>query len=152
MTHTKRITLITLATILLTPTPTHAHPIYTKHHVDYHMSRYQQTISAQAKTNRTWRSRAKAQTWLAQRLIPWRNLKACETKGYPGWQGWRYNGSSGFDGGLQFDPRTWRAYGGRTFTPYAYQATPIQQIAIAQKVLKAQGRSAWPHCTSIGAW
>jgi hypothetical protein len=66
--------------------------------------------------------------------------------------GWRYDGSSGFDGGLQFSPRTWRLFGGRTFSRYAHQATPIQQVAIAQKVLKVQGRNAWPGCTRKGAW
>ena len=35
------------------------------------------------------------------------------------------------DGGLQFDPGTWRAAGGTRFAPYAYQATPEQQIRAA---------------------
>ena len=89
---------------------------------------------------------------LSRSVVQWVRLKNCETKGYHGMRGWRYNGSSGFDGGVQFSPRTWTAYGGRTFSRYAHGATPVQQVAIAQKVLREQGRSAWPHCSKIGAW
>jgi hypothetical protein len=77
---------------------------------------------------------------------PWMNLAMCESGG-------RWHLTTGaYQGGLQFSPSTWKAYGGLTFSRAAHGATPIQQIAIAQKVLSNQGRSAWPHCTKIGAW
>ena len=89
---------------------------------------------------------------LTRSAVPWVRLKKCETRGYPGMRGWRYNGDSGFDGGIQFSPGTWRSYGGLTFSKYAHGATPIQQVAIGQKVLSDQGRGAWPGCTAKGAW
>ena len=54
---------------------------------------------------------------------------------------------NGFFGGLQFEPGTWRAYGGEAFAPEANQATREQQIVIAQRVLAAQGWLAWPVCS-----
>ena len=60
---------------------------------------------------------------------------------------WTYNGSSGYDGGLQFLPATWRAYGGRDFAEYAYQASREQQITVANRVLDDVGWGAWPACS-----
>jgi len=77
----------------------------------------------------------------------WDGLAQCESGG-----NWSYNGPSGYDGGLQFHPSTWRAYGGEQYAPYAWGATRAQQIAIAEKVLASQGRGAWPGCSNIGAW
>ncbi|WP_370327034.1 transglycosylase family protein [Euzebya sp.] len=78
----------------------------------------------------------------------WDEVAYCEST----WR-WGYDGASGFDGGLQFTPSTWRAYGGHEYAQYAYQATPEQQIDIAERVAfhghagnGPQGRGAWPHC------
>ncbi len=73
----------------------------------------------------------------------WQRLASCESGGR-----WDYNGSSGYDGGLQFSPTTWRSFNGTDFAPYAYQATPSQQITVAKRVLKGQGWGAWPSCSS----
>ena len=41
---------------------------------------------------------------------------------------------------------TWLGYGGGKYARYAWQASPAEQIAIAEKVLADQGPGAWPHC------
>jgi Transglycosylase-like domain len=69
-----------------------------------------------------------------------RNYQAmaqCESGG-----DWSYNGPSGFDGGLQFLPSTWIAAGGGEFAPYAYLATPQQQMIVADRL----PLTAWPVC------
>ena len=114
---------------------------------------------ALAKKNKGLRKVINKRSKLAKRIVPWVQLRGCETNGIT--DAWRYgpnhpraqrDGFSGFYGGLQFNLGTWRAYGGREFASYPHEATPIQQVAVAQEVLKKQGRMAWPHCTRIGAW
>lgn len=73
----------------------------------------------------------------------WDRLAQCEAGG-----NWHINTGNGFHGGLQFSPSTWNAYGGQKYAPYAYQATREQQIAVAEKVLAAQGWGAWPSCSA----
>ena len=72
----------------------------------------------------------------------WDRLAECEAGG-----NWDYNGGSGYDGGLQFLPSTWRAYNGADFAEYAWQATREQQIAVAERVLADAGWRAWPTCS-----
>lgn len=72
----------------------------------------------------------------------WDRLAECESG-----QRWSYNGGSGYDGGLQFLPSTWRAYGGREYAEYAWQASRAQQIDIAERVLDDVGWGAWPTCS-----
>jgi Transglycosylase-like domain len=67
----------------------------------------------------------------------WDRVAYCESTG-----NWSYNGSSGFDGGLQFLPSTWVSYGGSKYAPYAYMATKLQQISIASFM----ALSHWPVC------
>lgn len=77
----------------------------------------------------------------------WDRLAECESHGqwnYGPHSGW---GSGIYHGGLQFHPNTWNAYGGQQYAPYAYQATREQQIAVAERVLAAQGWGAWPACS-----
>ena len=69
----------------------------------------------------------------------WDAIAQCESGG-------RWHLNSTYDGGLQFHPDTWLAYGGGRYARYAYQATREQQIAIAEKVLAGQGPGAWPNC------
>ncbi|MET8470814.1 transglycosylase family protein [Streptomyces sp. NPDC006422] len=71
----------------------------------------------------------------------WQSVAQCEASG-----NWAANTGNGFSGGLQFTPSTWAAFGGTQYAPAAYQATPQQQMAVADKVLAAQGPSAWPLC------
>jgi hypothetical protein len=72
----------------------------------------------------------------------WDRLAECESGG-----DWSYNGASGFDGGLQFLPSTWIAYGGGQFASYAWQASRELQIVVAERVLRGQGWGAWPACS-----
>ena len=69
----------------------------------------------------------------------WDAIAMCESGG-----NWHIN--STYDGGLQFHPDTWLAYGGGRYARYAYQASREEQIAIAEKVLAGQGPGAWPNC------
>ena len=66
---------------------------------------------------------------------------------------WSYNGPSGYDGGLQFHPTTWRQYTGSSAPDYAWQASREFQIKVAKRVAwygfykhEPQGMGAW------GAW
>ncbi len=72
----------------------------------------------------------------------WDRLAKCESNNR-----WSYNGGSGFDGGLQFHPKTWTAYKLDGYPTYAWQATREQQIAAAERVLEVQGWGAWPACS-----
>jgi hypothetical protein len=70
----------------------------------------------------------------------WDRLAQCESSG-----NWHINAYH--DGGLQFLPSTWTAYGGEKYAPYAYQATREQQIEIAQRLQAAKGWGQWPTCS-----
>ncbi|MGI9000942.1 MAG: transglycosylase family protein [Pseudonocardia sp.] len=72
----------------------------------------------------------------------WDRIAQCESGGR-----WDINTGNGYHGGLQFSPRTWRAFGGREFAPHAYQATRAEQIVVAERVLAKQGWGAWPACS-----
>ncbi|MDN3294882.1 transglycosylase family protein [Streptomyces ficellus] len=72
----------------------------------------------------------------------WEKVAACEST-----NDWQVNTGNGYYGGLQFSQSTWEAYGGTRYAPRADLATRDQQIAIAEKVLKGQGPSAWPTCS-----
>ena len=71
----------------------------------------------------------------------WHKVAACESN-----SNWTVNTGNGYYGGLQFSQSTWEAYGGTAYAPRADRATRGQQIAVAEKVLAAQGPRAWPHC------
>ncbi|MGB7795951.1 MAG: transglycosylase family protein [Pseudonocardiaceae bacterium] len=76
------------------------------------------------------------------RQDPWDLVAQCESGG-----NWDTNTGNGYYGGLQFSPETWTSYGGGTYATTANRATRSQQIAIAEKVLRAQGWNAWPTCS-----
>ena len=71
----------------------------------------------------------------------WDGVAACESGG-----NWHINTGNGFYGGVQFSASTWRAYGGGKYASRADLATKSEQIAIAENVLRGQGRGAWPVC------
>jgi hypothetical protein len=71
----------------------------------------------------------------------WTAVALCESGG-----NWSINTGNGYYGGLQFSASTWLAYGGSAYAPRADLATKSEQIAIAEKVLAAQGAGAWPVC------
>jgi resuscitation-promoting factor RpfA len=72
----------------------------------------------------------------------WDILAQCESGG-----NWNANTGNGYYGGLQFSGSTWRSFGGGSYAGTANHATRSQQIAIAEKVLRAQGWKAWPACS-----
>ncbi|MCX4543229.1 transglycosylase family protein [Streptomyces sp. NBC_01565] len=71
----------------------------------------------------------------------WDRVAACESGG-----NWSINTGNGYYGGLQFSASTWAGYGGKAYAATANKASKSQQIAIAEKVLKGQGKGAWPVC------
>jgi nucleoid-associated protein YgaU len=73
--------------------------------------------------------------------LNWDAVAQCESTG-----NWSINSGNGFYGGLQFTQSTWAAFGGTQYAPRADLATKAQQISVAEKVLAAQGRQAWPVC------
>ncbi|MEU3712266.1 transglycosylase family protein [Streptomyces catenulae] len=73
---------------------------------------------------------------------PWDCVAACESGG-----NWRLNTGNGYFGGLQFRQSTWEAHGGLAHAPRADLAPRAAQIAVAEKVLAAQGWDAWPVCS-----
>ncbi len=63
---------------------------------------------------------------------------------------WDYGarrGAGGFEGGLNFHPATWDAYRSPHMPAHAGRASKGDQIAVAERVLTAQGWSAWPRCS-----
>jgi LysM repeat protein len=75
----------------------------------------------------------------------WAAIAACESGG-----NWSANTGNGFYGGLQFTQQTWLGYGGGQYAASANLASPAQQIAVAQRVLAAEGAGAWPVCGAGG--
>ncbi|MFJ2114465.1 transglycosylase family protein [Streptomyces sp. NPDC087850] len=71
----------------------------------------------------------------------WSKLAQCESSG-----NWTINTGNGYYGGLQFSLQTWHAFGG---TGMPHQNSSTEQIRIAEKVLRAQGPGAWPHCSYV---
>ncbi|MGP2437017.1 transglycosylase family protein [Streptomyces sp. JW3] len=71
----------------------------------------------------------------------WDTVAQCESGG-----NWSINTGNGYYGGLQFSASTWAAYGGTQYASTADQASKSQQIQVAEKVLAAQGKGAWPSC------
>ena len=84
-----------------------------------------------------------ATTTSASAATGWDEVAACESGG-----DWSINTGNGYYGGIQFNSRTWKAYGGDKYAPRADLATSEQQIDIAKKVQANQGWGAWPACTS----
>ncbi len=77
----------------------------------------------------------------------WDALAECESGG-----DWGINTGNGYQGGVQFSPSTWKAYGGTEYAPRADLATREEQIAVAERTLAGQGWGAWPACSKkIGA-
>jgi hypothetical protein len=72
----------------------------------------------------------------------WDRVASCESGG-------RWGIDAEYDGGLQFAPTTWTNNGGGQYAPYAYLATPAEQVEIAQVVLAASGPGQWPVCSRV---
>jgi LysM repeat protein len=69
----------------------------------------------------------------------WDKLAQCESGG-----NWSINTGNGYYGGIQFNARTWHAFGG---SGMPHQASKAEQIAVAERTLAAQGWNAWPACS-----
>ena len=69
----------------------------------------------------------------------WDKVAQCESGG-----NWATSTGIGFHGGLQFTASTWRSFGG---SGMPHQASRTEQIAVAERVLAAQGWKAWPACS-----
>lgn len=78
----------------------------------------------------------------AVRVSVWDSVAACESGG-----NWAINTGNGFYGGLQFSASTWTSFGGTPYATTANGASRAEQIAIARRVLVAQGPGAWPVCS-----
>ncbi len=83
----------------------------------------------------------------------WDRLADCESGEWTG-DGGFVDGSANwaatagtFEGGLQFHPNTWDGFKDPGMPDAAYQASRAQQIAVAERVLDAQGWGAWPVCS-----
>jgi hypothetical protein len=69
----------------------------------------------------------------------WDRIAQCESGGK-----WGTASGNGYYGGLQFSPRTWKAFGGKGMP---HKASKGQQIAVAERILAVQGWKAWPACS-----
>lgn len=72
----------------------------------------------------------------------WDSVAQCESGG-----NWNTNTGNGYYGGLQFSMQTWSSFGGGAYAASPNNASRSQQVAIAEKVLRAQGWNAWPTCS-----
>ncbi|WP_328286990.1 transglycosylase family protein [Streptomyces mutabilis] len=68
----------------------------------------------------------------------WDAIAACESGG-----NWKANTGNGYYGGLQFAASSWVAAGGLQYAPRADLATRGEQIAVAERLARIQGMSAW---------
>lgn len=62
---------------------------------------------------------------------------------------WTLNGL--YDGGIQFDPGTWRANKPPGYPAYAYQATPLQQVTVGEITAAGAHNDPWPNCPTPGS-
>ncbi len=75
----------------------------------------------------------------------WNRLAGCESGG-----DWHINTGNGYYGGLQFSLGTWIAMGGRQYAARPDLATPEEQMAVGEVLLRANDYSwrAWPACSA----
>ncbi|WP_326831528.1 ubiquitin-like domain-containing protein [Arthrobacter sp. BL-252-APC-1A] len=71
----------------------------------------------------------------------WAALAQCESGG-----NWHINSGNGYYGGLQFSTQSWLGAGGGAYAPVASDATPEQQIAVAENLRANGGWGHWPSC------
>ncbi|MEV5238835.1 transglycosylase family protein [Streptomyces cinnamoneus] len=71
----------------------------------------------------------------------WDKVAQCESG-----RMWSANTGNGFFGGLQLTQEMWEQGGGISYAPRADLASRSQQIAVAERILAAQGPDAWRSC------
>lgn len=99
--------------------------------------------------------------WLAALVLlivltgcnPWNRIADCESGDWnrhrhpiPNTARW-HDRRGGYEGGLHFAPGTWDANRPKSYPANAADATPTQQIIVAERVLARQGWRAWPVCS-----
>ena len=101
-------------------------------------------IQARKDANKRGRTIRRLKAQMRRGIVPWYWLAvgSCESG-----LRWTYNGGSGFDGAVQFHPRTWATNKLPGYPSYAYQASAFQQLVVAEIVLSQQGWAAWPACS-----
>ncbi|NGN66257.1 LysM peptidoglycan-binding domain-containing protein [Streptomyces sp. A7024] len=72
----------------------------------------------------------------------WDRVAQCESGGM-----WAADTGNGYYGGLQLTPEQWEQYGGDEFAERPDYASRVQQIAVAERILDAEGARAFAHCT-----
>jgi hypothetical protein len=93
-----------------------------------------------------------------ERLNEWGRLFDCESgdwdaSGDPiaGTRRWDYGISFDhgdiFEGAANFHPDTWDWVRPANYPDHAGNATPLQQVLVAEEVLRLQGPEAWPVCS-----
>ncbi|MEU1279660.1 transglycosylase family protein [Streptomyces sp. NPDC005805] len=75
----------------------------------------------------------------------WDRVAECESGG-----NWTIDTGNGYYGGLQLSQENWEDFGGTAYAERADLASRSQQIAVAEKVLQAQGPEAWQACAVVG--
>lgn len=69
----------------------------------------------------------------------WRQVAECESGGNPQ----AVNPNSGAGGGLQFMPSTWDRYAPDSYPDSPVEASPQQEVVVAEEVVAAEGPDAW---------
>lgn len=87
-----------------------------------------------------------------ERQAIWNRLADCESgdwkRGVPIADTRRWDSTAGFfEGGLQFHPTTWKSFKDADMPVHAYDADPLVQMLVAERVLEVQGWGAWPVCS-----
>ncbi|MDT0448674.1 transglycosylase family protein [Streptomyces hesseae] len=71
----------------------------------------------------------------------WDKVAQCESGGM-----WSANNGNGLHGGLQMTQQMWEQNGGIAYAPRPDLASRSQQIAVAERILKAEGADTWRSC------
>ncbi|MYW21287.1 LysM peptidoglycan-binding domain-containing protein [Streptomyces sp. SID2955] len=74
----------------------------------------------------------------------WDKVAECESGG-----SWSADTGNGYYGGLQITQDDWDRYGGSQYAASADQASRLQQIAVAEKILADRGTTPWATCALL---
>ncbi|WP_225822299.1 transglycosylase family protein [Streptomyces naphthomycinicus] len=74
----------------------------------------------------------------------WDKVAECESGG-----SWSADTGNGYYGGLQISQGDWDKYGGGQYAGSADQASRLQQIAVAEKILADRGTTPWATCALL---
>ncbi|MFD5429424.1 transglycosylase family protein [Streptomyces sp. NPDC127084] len=74
----------------------------------------------------------------------WDRVANCESGGV-----WNAEYGNGYYGGLQLSQEDWERYGGTAYSPRPDLASRPQQIAVAERLLAAEGSRPWESCAAV---